>query len=55
MIFSSAVFEHFAVPWIVAQEINKLLNVDGYIFVETHYSFSCHERPWHFFSLAKVR
>lgn len=49
LIFSSAVFEHFAMPWIVSEQMVKMLNVGGYVFVETHFSYSCHERPWHFF------
>lgn len=48
VIYSSAVFEHFAMPWL-ATEIAKLLKVGGIVFVETHFSFSTHERPWHFF------
>lgn len=54
LIFSSAVFEHFAMPWLVAQEMIKLLALGGYIFVETHYSFSSHERPWHFFQFSEL-
>ncbi|NJN74586.1 MAG: class I SAM-dependent methyltransferase [Limnothrix sp. RL_2_0] len=50
IIYSSACFEHFAMPWIVSTEISKLLKVGGFVFVETHFSFSSHERPWHFFS-----
>jgi hypothetical protein len=53
LIFSSAVFEHLAMPWIVAEEIAKLLNLGGYVFVETHYSYSSHERPWHFFQFSE--
>jgi len=49
IIYSSTVFEHFAMPWLVTIEIAKLLKVGGIVFVETHYSFSSHERPWHFF------
>lgn len=54
LIFSSAVFEHLAMPWIVALEIIKLLKVNGHIFIETHYSYSSHERPWHFFNIVKM-
>jgi hypothetical protein len=54
LIFSSAVFEHLAMPWIVATEISKLLNVGGYVFVETHFSYSSHERPWHFFQFSDM-
>lgn len=53
LIFSSAVLEHIAMPWIAAQEMAKLLNVNGYIFAETHYSYSSHERPWHFFQFSE--
>lgn len=49
LIYSSACFEHFAMPWLVAQETAKLLKVGGIVFVETHFAFSSHERPWHFF------
>ncbi len=53
LIFSSAVFEHLAMPWKVSTEIIKLLKVNGYIFIETHYSFSSHERLWHFFQFSE--
>ena len=53
LIFSSAVFEHLAMPWKVSLEMIKLLNMGGYIFIETHYSFSSHERPWHFFQFSE--
>lgn len=52
LIFSSAVFEHLAMPWVVALEIQKLLKVGAHVFVETHFSFSSHERPWHFFQFS---
>jgi SAM-dependent methyltransferase len=54
IIYSSAVFEHFAMPWIVAAEMTKLLKVGGTIFVETHFSFGSHERPWHFFQFSDM-
>lgn len=54
IIYSSACFEHFAMPWIVATEIAKLLKVGGVVFVETHFSFSSHERPWHFFQFSDM-
>ncbi len=53
LIFSSAVFEHLAMPWKVSVEIIKLLKVKGYVFIETHYSHSTHERPWHFFQFSE--
>ena len=54
IIYSSACFEHFAMPWIVAVEIARLLKVGGLVFVETHFSFSSHERPWHFFQFSDM-
>jgi SAM-dependent methyltransferase len=54
IIYSSACFEHFAMPWIVAIEIAKLLKIGGVVFVETHFSFSSHERPWHFFQFSDM-
>jgi SAM-dependent methyltransferase len=54
IIYSSACFEHFAMPWVVAIEISKLLKIGGFIFVETHFSFSSHERPWHFFQYSDM-
>ncbi len=54
LIYSSAVFEHLAMPWVVAQEIAKLLKVGGTLFIETHFSFSSHERPWHFFQFSDM-
>jgi SAM-dependent methyltransferase len=54
IIYTSACFEHFAMPWIVATEIAKLLKVGGVVFVETHFSFSSHERPWHFFQFSDM-
>lgn len=53
LIFSSAVFEHLAMPWKASAEIVKLLKTGGYVFVETHYSYSSHERPWHFFQFSE--
>jgi SAM-dependent methyltransferase len=54
IIFSAAVFEHFAMPWIVAKEMAKLLKVGGHVFVATHFSYSSHERPWHFFQFSDM-
>lgn len=54
LIFSSAVFEHLHMPWVAAVQCQKLLKVGGYIFIETHFSFSSHERPWHFFQFSDM-
>jgi hypothetical protein len=36
-------------PWLVSMEIAKLLKVGGSVLIITHFAFSSHERPWHFF------
>jgi hypothetical protein len=54
IIYSSSVFEHLAMPWLVATETAKLLKVGGTVFVETHFSYSSHERPWHFFQFTDM-
>ncbi len=54
LIFSSAVFEHLYMPWVVAVEIQKLLKVGGHVYIETHFSYSSHERPWHFFQFSDM-
>ena len=54
VVYSTAVFEHLAMPWLVAEEIAKVLKVGGMVFVETHFSYSSHERPWHFFQFSDM-
>jgi SAM-dependent methyltransferase len=54
LIYTSACFEHFAMPWVVAQEIAKMLKVGGTLFVETHFAFGAHERPWNFFQFSDM-
>ncbi len=54
IIYSRACFEHFAMPWLVAAEIGKLLKVGGIVCIETHFSWSSHERPWHFFQFSDM-
>jgi hypothetical protein len=41
-------------PWVVATEIAKCLKVGGLVCVETHFSYSSHERPWHFFQFSDM-
>jgi len=54
IIYSSACFEHFAMPWLVAPQIAALLKVGGILFVETHFSYGSHERPWNFFQFSDM-
>lgn len=54
LVFSTAVFEHLAMPWVVAEEIAKVLKPGGLLLVETHFSYAAHERPWHFFQFSDM-
>lgn len=54
IIYSHAVFEHLAMPWIAAEEISKCLKVGGIVCIITHFSYSSHERPWHFFQYSDM-
>lgn len=54
VVFSTAVFEHLAMPWVVAEEIAKVTRIGGLVFIETHFSYSSHERPWHFFQFSDM-
>jgi SAM-dependent methyltransferase len=54
LIVSFSVFEHLAMPWLVAEEIRKLLRLGGHVLIETHFSWKSHERPWHFFQFSDM-
>lgn len=49
LVIAFAVFEHLSMPWIAVEEISKVLGVGGHVVIETHFSFSEHELPWHYF------
>lgn len=48
-VFSLSVFEHLAMPWVVAKEINKVMKVGGISYHQSHFSWPLHEMPWDFF------
>lgn len=52
LIYSLAVLEHLYAPWLVAEEIARLLKVGGRAYIDTTFSFSAHERPWNFFQFS---
>ncbi len=54
LVFSFASFEHFAMPWIVALEVAKMMKVGGILYIRTHFSFKAHERPWNFFQFSDM-
>ncbi len=48
-IFSSAVMEHLAMPWLAAAEMNRALRTGGLVFHRTHQCWPVHEQPNDFF------
>ncbi len=46
--FSRSVFEHLAMPWKVALELNKVLRPGGFVFNSSHQTWPLHEEPWDF-------
>ena len=48
-LFSSAVMEHLAMPWLAAAEMNRALRPGGLVFHSTHQCWPVHERPNDFF------
>jgi SAM-dependent methyltransferase len=46
--FSFSVFEHLAMPWKVALELNRVLTPGGLVFTQTHQTWPMHEQPWDF-------
>ena len=48
-VFSMAVFEHLAMPWKAALEINHVLAPGGLVFTGSNQTWPLHEEPWDFF------
>ncbi len=46
--FSTSVFEHLAMPWKVALELNRVLVRGGIVYTSTHQTFPMHDEPWDF-------
>lgn len=45
MVLACSVYEHLSHPWIVTNEIGKVLKPGGWLFVQTHHSFPLHAFP----------
>ena len=52
-VYSGAVFEHLAMPWRVALEINTVLRPGGLAYIASHHTFNIHELPWDFWRYGK--
>ena len=53
-IYSSSVFEHLYAPWLVAEEISKILKINGHVCIETHFTYQAHERPFKFYKCSDL-
>lgn len=51
--FSLSVFEHLAMPWKVALELNRVLAPGGIVFTSTHQTWPVHEEPWDFWRFSR--
>ena len=52
-IFSIAVFEHLYMPWKVAIEMNRVMNIGGTALTISHFAWPLHEEPWDFWRYSK--
>lgn len=53
-IYTLSVFEHLAMPWKVAVEMNRILEPGGIAFIGSHHSFPLHDVPWDFFRFSEA-
>jgi hypothetical protein len=51
--FSVSVFEHLAMPWKAAIELNRVLELGGIVYTSTHQAWPVHEEPWDFWRFSK--
>lgn len=51
--FSLSVFEHLAMPWSVALELNRVLAPGGLVYTATHQTWPLHEEPWDFWRFSR--
>jgi SAM-dependent methyltransferase len=47
-VYSVSTFEHLAMPWKVAVELNKILRPGGIAYFVTHQALGMHDMPWDF-------
>jgi len=52
-VFSLSVFEHLAMPWKVALEINRVLVTHGIAYTMSHQTWPIHEEPWDFWRYSR--
>ncbi len=48
VVFSASVFEHLAMPWKVALEMNRVMKQGAIALIVSHQTCGMHDRPWDF-------
>jgi hypothetical protein len=51
--YSLVTFEHLAMPWVVAAELNRVLKTGAYVLHISHQTWPLHEAPWDFFRFSE--
>lgn len=49
VVYSAAVFEHLAMPWKVAVEMNRVMRTGAVGLIVSHQTVGLHDRPWDYF------
>ncbi|HVF19243.1 MAG TPA: methyltransferase domain-containing protein [Mycobacteriales bacterium] len=47
-VFSFSTFEHLAMPWRVAVELNAVMSEGGLLLITSHQTYPLHDEPWDF-------
>jgi hypothetical protein len=53
-VYSASTFEHLAMPWKVALELNKALRRKGVAYLVTHQALGMHDMPWDFWRFSNT-
>lgn len=53
MILSCSVYEHLTRPWIVTNEVAKVLKPGGWLFIQTYHAFPIHGYPSDYFRFSR--
>lgn len=52
-LMSLSVFEHLAMPWKAAVEMNRVMTLGGRAFIGTHQTFPVHDEPWDYWRFSQ--
>ena len=54
-VYSISTFEHLLMPWVVATEINHVMNIGGVGYIQSHQMWPVHDVPSDYFRFLEVR